>query len=108
MNAGAAARIRAGYGDGNRGHGLPRRASAASTTARRLVAATVGSAAKDSAEITDTPSQPAAITSAALLSLMPAMAQIGNFASRPRIACTTARRPSMPIGALASSLEVVP
>src|SRR5450830_103268 len=108
LNAGAAARIRAGNGDGNRGHDRPRRASALSTTARRFCAAFPGSGASESAEITATPSAPAAITSAALLSLMPAMAQIGHFGSRARIACTIARKPARPIGVAVLSLEVVP
>ena len=110
LDAGAAARIRTGDGDGNRGHGLfgqdlPRRASAPSTAARNSCAAFAGSAARDSAEITATPSAPAAIVSPALLALMPEMAQIGNPGLRARTACAMARRPAMPIGALASVLR---
>ena len=65
-------------------HDRPRRASAPSTTPRKSCAAVPGSAASDSAEITATPSAPAAITSAALPAVMPAMAQIGNSGSRAR------------------------
>src|ERR1019366_7315368 len=82
LDAGATARIRACDGDGNRGHDRPRRSSAPSTTARRSCAAFAGSPASESAEMTATPSAPAAITSAVLPALMPEMAQIGNWALR--------------------------
>ena len=39
---------------------------------------------------------------------MPAMAQIGNFGSRARIAAAMSRKPSMPIGADVLSFDVVP
>src|SRR5262245_23287998 len=77
LDASAAARVRTGNGDGDRGHGEPRRESTPSTTARKSCAAASGSGASERADITATPSAPAAITSAALSALMPAMAQMG-------------------------------
>src|SRR6185312_14717039 len=78
LDAGAARGIRAGNGqrDGGR-HPCPRRFNASSTAARSSRAAATGSAASDSAEITATPSAPAAITSPALAAVMPAMAHTG-------------------------------
>src|SRR5262245_23932061 len=108
LDARAAARIRTRNGNGDRGHGRSRRASAPSTTARKFCAATAGSGASESADITATPSAPAAMTSAALSELMPAMAQIGNFGCRARTMSTMARRPLMPIGGAVLSFDVVP
>ena len=86
---------------------LCRAGAPSSTTARIAFAAAVGSGASDSAEITDTPSAPAAIVAPALAALMPAMAHDGNFGSR----CGRRRRcgasPSTPIGAFFWSFEVV-
>ena len=67
-----------------------------------------GSAASDSAEITATPSAPAAITSAGVVGV-----DAGDGAdrkarrSRARIASAIARRPSRPIGARGLSFDVV-
>src|SRR5215467_8383085 len=77
LNAGAAAGIRTSECYGNGGHGRPRCLSALSTTARSSPAAPCGSGASDKAEITATPSAPAAITLAAFPALIPAIAQIG-------------------------------
>ncbi len=76
LDAGAAARVGARDGERDRRHDL-RRSSAPSTTARSSRAAFPGSALRDSAEITATPSTPASTTAAALTALMPAMAQMG-------------------------------
>src|SRR6185295_14204989 len=75
LDAGAAAGIRARYGYGDRGH---RSASALSTTARSACAAACGSRCIDNAEITATPSAPAAMTGAALVTSMPAIAHTGK------------------------------
>src|SRR5438034_370391 len=78
LDAGATARIRAGDGERDRRHHRLRCASARSTTPRRSRAAARGSSLRASAEITATPSAPAAIASPALLASMPAMAQSGH------------------------------
>ena len=67
---------------GDRGHRPPSARASAPSTTRAQVARRLGRSrrASDSAEITATPSAPAAITSAALAASMPAMAQIGKFA----------------------------
>ena len=59
-------------------HAAPRCASARSTMPRSSCAAAFGSGASDRAEITATPSAPAAITSAALEPSIPAIAAIGH------------------------------
>ena len=90
------------------GHDAGRSASAASMTARSSRAAACGSGASDSAEITATPSAPAAIVAAALDASMPAMAQIGKLRRRggetPR---RSARDRPAPIGGLGLSFDVV-
>ena len=70
-------------------------------------AAAFGSAAMDKAEITATPSAPAAMVSAALLSSIPAMAPTGISGARLRIAAAIARKPSAPIGGSGLSFDMV-
>ena len=82
LDAGGAAGIGARDGDGDRGHARTRFANAASTIPRIRSAAVLGSGTSDNAEITETPSAPAAITSAALPSLMPAIPQVGKSGLR--------------------------
>ena len=85
LDAGAAARIRAGDGDGDRDHVHPlARQCRHRPLPRKPRAAAAGSGASESAEITATPSLPAAMTSPALPPLMPEIAQIGMSASRAR------------------------
>ena len=84
LDAGAAAGIRAGDGQGDCGHHVPFFASMASTTSRRPRAASAGSGASESAEMTATPSAPAAITAPALLASMPAMPRSGSAGARRR------------------------
>src|SRR5262249_55624283 len=81
--------------------------SAASTTARSSRAAACGSERWDSAEITDTPSTPAAITGSAFAAVMPAMPQQGKWPRRLRKTWTTRRRPSRPIGDFPEVFDVV-
>ena len=71
--------VRARDGEGDRRHCLPFKAR--STTPRSSRAAAVGSGASDSAEITATPSAPAAITAAAFAASIPAMPHVGKFRS---------------------------
>jgi hypothetical protein len=61
----------------------------------------------ESAEITATPSAPAAIASPALLRSIPAMAQSGNVGERRRNTATMRANPSGPIGGLGLSLDEV-
>src|SRR6516162_4483050 len=108
LDAGAAARIGAGDGECDRHrHQAPRFASVASTMPRKVRAAAAGSGASDSAEITATPSAPAAMTGAALPASMPAMPQTGSFGARACSAAITRARPAVPIGALFCCFEVV-
>src|SRR5581483_435219 len=108
LDAGAAAGIRSGDGERDRhGHAAPRFCKALSTMARSLAAACPGSGAKDKAEITAMPSAPAAITSAALVSAIPAIAQMGNPGARPRTAAAMDFSPSRPMGGSGLSLETV-
>src|SRR5215471_17891612 len=108
LDTGPAARVRTGYREGDRRHDCLRRSSALLTTASSSSAALPGSDASDKAEITATPSAPAAMTSSALRALMPAIAHTGYFRLRARIACTIARKPATPIGAAVLSFDVVP
>ena len=62
LDAGAAAGIRAGDGDGDGGHRAPRSPAPASTIARSAPRRGRGSLGSEDAEITATPSAPAAIT----------------------------------------------
>ncbi len=77
-------------------HHAPRFASVASTMPRNVRAAAAGSGASDNAEMTATPSAPAAITSAALLASTPAMPQTGSFALRRFNTLDDARQPGGP------------
>src|SRR5262249_3794114 len=120
LDAGAAARIRAG--DGQRDwcrvlylsacwpgipcHPCPRCASASSTTPRSCRAAARGSSLSDSAEITATPSAPAAMTSPALRASIPAMPHSGSFEERRRNTPTMRLNPAGPIGGVGVSLPV--
>src|SRR5262245_58215773 len=76
LNACPASGVRSRDGDGDRRHLFDRFVSAASTTRSRSEAAACGSLARESAEITDTPSAPASITGAAFDALIPAMPQV--------------------------------
>jgi hypothetical protein len=71
-------------------------------------AASRGSFASDSAEITDTPSAPASITGAALAALIPAMPQVRKPGLRRCNASMTRTIPAMPIGLFLVTLDVVP
>src|SRR5258707_8348746 len=107
LDAGAAARIRAGDGQRNRRHPAPRCTSASSTTPRSCRAAARGSSLSESAEITATPSAPAAMTSPALRASIPAMAHSGNSGERLRNTPTMRLNPAGPIGGSGLSFEEV-
>ena len=70
-------------------------------------AAACGPGGCDSAEITDTPSAPAAITGPALAAVIPAMPQAGKLPTRPRSTLMTSLNPSTPIGDLPLALDTV-
>src|ERR1700674_2144185 len=108
LDAAAAAGSGAGDAERDRDRHNPTRARRPrSTMARNLRPAAAGSGARASAAITAMPSAPAAITSAALVSSMPAMAAIGMAGARARIASTNVRNPAAPIGGSGLSFELV-
>src|SRR5262245_19514189 len=114
LDAGAAARIRTGNGDGDGGLGglphcahVPRLPMALSTMPRSSRAAACGSPLSESAEMTATPSAPAAMTSAALVASMPAMPHSGNSGSRRRKMPAICPKPAGPIGGLVLFLDEV-
>ena len=88
-------------------HHVPRFASIPSTISRSPAAAAAGSGASDNAEMTATPSAPAAITAAALPASMPAMPHSGSCGARRRSTAATRENPSVPIGALFCCFESV-
>src|SRR5262249_25956439 len=97
-------------GDGQRdrnGHHVPRLAKTASTISRSCRAAFSGLETSDKAEITATPSAPAAITSAALLASMPALPPPGKSGARARSAAMIRAHPAGPIGAFLCCLDEV-
>src|SRR5271170_8455082 len=88
------------------GH-VPRFASMPSTISRNVRAVAAGSGASVNAEMTATPSAPAAITAAALLASMPAIPAIGKFGARRRRVLAMRESPSVPIGGFFCSFESV-
>src|SRR5262249_394915 len=108
LDAGAAAGVRTGNGQRDRNtHHVSRFARTVSTIPLKLFAAAVGSGDRDSAEMTATPSAPAAITSPALPTWMPAMPQTGRSGARRRSTAMIRASPAGPIGAFFCCLEEV-